>query len=229
MHGAPAVFLGRDLGGTVRSAKGTDGHGRGRSRARRVPAGRWRDVVSVVPGRGVGPVGFRAVTPCSRVGRAGAAAPVSVPRVCGDPCVAAGDVAAAQGLCRGVDLGGGGGQGGRCRAPPDRASVGDSRIDGPRLAAGDHRASAGGAALVHLGRGRCGGRRGDTEGGGVGVRGCAGRGRRGAGGDRGAFRGWVADRCGDVGAGRCCVQRCSAAVTGLAGTADTGSPNTSWP
>ena len=34
------------------------------------------------------------------------------------------------------------------------ARFGDSRIDGPWVAAGDHRARAGGAALVHLGRGR---------------------------------------------------------------------------
>ena len=156
MHGAPAEFPGRDLGGTVRSAKGTDGHGRGRSRARRVPAGRWRGVVSVVPGWGVGPVGFRSGSSCRRVGRAGAAAPFSVPHVCGDARVASGDVAAAQGLFAELIWAAVVAKAGRGRAPLDRASVGDSGIDGPRVAAGDHRAGGGGAALVHLGRGRAG-------------------------------------------------------------------------
>ena len=44
--------------------------------------------MSVVSGRGVGPVGFRSGSPCRRVVRGGAAAPVSVPFVCGDACVA---------------------------------------------------------------------------------------------------------------------------------------------
>jgi hypothetical protein len=141
----------------------------------------------------------------------------------GDPCVVAGDVVAAQGLSGRADLGGGGGQGGRCRASGDRGAIGDSRIDGPRLAAGDHRASRGAAVLVRLDRGHRGGRRVDTEGDRITVRGCDRRGRPCRRVVGGAVRRWAGDRCGDGGAGRCRGQRCPVAVTGLAVGALTGS------
>ncbi len=95
MHGATAKFLADLSGGAVRSAKGTDGHGRGRFCARRVTVGRWGVAVSVVCGRGSGRVGLCPFSSGGRDGRVGAAAAVSMPYVCGDSCVVAGDVVAA--------------------------------------------------------------------------------------------------------------------------------------
>jgi hypothetical protein len=49
-----------------------------------------------MPERGAGGAWFRAGSSCRRDRGAGPAAPISVPRVCGDSCVVAGDIAAAQ-------------------------------------------------------------------------------------------------------------------------------------
>lgn len=58
--------------------------------------------MSVVPGRGAGGLGFRPFSKGPGNGTTGEATPVSVPLVCGDACVVAGDVAAAQGLWSGA-------------------------------------------------------------------------------------------------------------------------------
>ncbi len=201
MHGAPADFLADTTGGTVRSAEGTDGHGRGRSCLRRVPLG-WRGVVvSVVPGRGVGRVGFCSVASGGRAGRSGPASPVSVSRVCRDSCVVAGVVVAAQGVYGGGDLGGAGGQGRRCRASSDRFPGGYRGVHCSALAGRDGRSGRGGARVVSRGRGGRGGGcvdpAGDRNTGGR----CAGRGGRGAGGDRVPVRRRGGGRLGDGGRG----------------------------
>jgi hypothetical protein len=58
---------------------GTDGDRRGRSCSRRVPVGGWGAVVSVLPGRGAGPVGFRAIAAGGQAGGSSPASPVAVP------------------------------------------------------------------------------------------------------------------------------------------------------
>jgi len=214
---APLDFL-ADVAGVPCVCERTHvGHGKRRFFFRRVPAVCGRDVVSVVPGRCVGRVGFRPFPINRRRGRAVATAAGAVPGLSGDACVVAGGVVAAQGLSGRVGVGGVAGSGRRGWASADRGGFVGAVLDGAGVAAAGGRPARGGPDRVSAARGdrRC--RCADSRFGRVGV---GGPGRGGGGGGRvvvGQVLKWAGFGCAVVGVGRLGRLWWSASVAGLAG------------